>query len=167
MSKAFTSEETPDAPPVLGRPVTRVARGQERPMTPAGWRALVAEQAMLTQQRLDEPDRERRAQLEHRLAVVAATLESVRVVEPPPPDGTVRFGSEVVLRWDDGKTQRVRLVGPDELDGRDGLKGGGDDARAISVESPLARTLLELHEGDEVEVERPRGVATATLVSVR
>lgn len=127
-------------------------------MTPGGWKALVAEQAQLTAARLDEQDPERRAQLEHRLAVVSATLESVRVVEPPPADGTVRFGSEVTLTWDDGKTQRVRLVGPDEADGKDGR---------ISIESPLARTLLELHEGDEVEVERPRGVATATLVSVR
>jgi transcription elongation GreA/GreB family factor len=35
-----------------------------------------------------------------------------------------------------------------------------------SVESPLARTLLEQKEGDEVEVPRPRGVATARLVRV-
>lgn len=127
-------------------------------MTPAGWKALVAEQARLSEARLQEKDPERRAQLEHRLAVVGATLESVRVVEPPPPDGTVRFGSEVTLAWDDGRTQVVRLVGPDEADGRDGR---------ISVDSPLARTLLELHEGDEVEVQRPRGAVVATLVSVR
>jgi transcription elongation GreA/GreB family factor len=39
-------------------------------------------------------------------------------------------------------------------------------AQNISVESPLARTLLEQREGDEVEVIRPRGVATARLVRV-
>jgi len=157
VSKAFTSEETPEAP-VLGRPVARAARGQERPMTPEGWRALVAEQQQLTAERQAETDAGRRAQLEHRLAVVSATLESVRVVEPPPPDGTVRFGSEVTLAWDDGRAQQVVLVGPDEADGKQGR---------ISVESPLARSLLELREGDEVEVERPRGTATATLVSVK
>ncbi len=157
MSKAFTSEETEDAP-VLGRLVVRAPRGQERPMTPAGYRALVAEQARLTGERLDASDEGHKAQLEHRLAVVAATLESVRVVEPPPPDGTVRFGSEVTLAWGDGQTQRVRLVGPDEADGKEGR---------ISVESPLARALLEHREGDELEIDRPRGVATATLVAVR
>lgn len=157
MSKAFTSEETPDEP-VLGRQVTRAARGQERPMTAAGYKALVAEQQAVTESRPLEKDPARRAQLDHRLALLNATLESVRVVEPPPADGTVRFGSEVTLTWDDGKTQVVRLVGPDEADGKDGR---------ISVESPLARTLLEQHEGDEVEVVRPRGVAMATLVSVR
>jgi transcription elongation GreA/GreB family factor len=146
VSKAFTSEETPDEP-VLGRPVQRAARGQERPMTPEGYQALLAEQRSLQGAKTDE--------LKHRLAVVNATLESVRVVTPPPPDGTVRFGSRVTLEWDDGRVQAVRLVGPDEASGNE-----------ISVESPLARTLLEQREGDEVEVTRPRGVATARLVRV-
>lgn len=146
MSKAFTSEETEDAP-VLGRPVQRAARGQERPMTPEGYRALVAERERLLGGKTDE--------LKHRLAVVSAILESVRLVTPPPRDGTVRFGSTVTLQWDDGREQVVRLVGVDEAEGIN-----------ISVESPLARTLLEQKEGDEVEVTRPRGVATARLVRV-
>lgn len=146
MSKAFTSEETPDEP-VLGRQVQRVPRGQERPMTPAGYKALVAEQLALQGGKTDLE--------KHRLALVTATLESVRVVEPPPPDGTVRFGSTVHLEWDDGRAQVLRLVGPDEAAGT-----------SISVESPLARTLLEHHEGEEVEVERPRGTAVARLVRV-
>ncbi|MDP1823493.1 MAG: GreA/GreB family elongation factor [Archangium sp.] len=146
MSKAFTSEETEDAP-VLGRPVQRAARGQERPMTPEGYRALVAERERLLGGKTDE--------LKHRLAVVSAMLESVRLVTPPPRDGTVRFGSTVTLAWDDGREQVVRLVGVDEAEGKN-----------ISVESPLARTLLEQREGDEVEVTRPRGVATARLVRV-
>lgn len=146
MSKAFTSEEKEDAP-VLGRPVQRAARGQERPMTPEGYRALVAERERLLGGKTDE--------LKHRLAVVSAILESVRLVTPPPRDGTVRFGSTVTLQWDDGREQVVRLVGVDEAGGKN-----------ISVESPLARTLLEQKEGDEVEVTRPRGVATARLVRV-
>lgn len=146
MSKAFTSEETPDEP-VLGRPVHRAAPGQERPMTPEGYQALLAERARWVGGRTDQE--------KHRLALVNATLESVRVVTPPPRDGTVRFGSTVTLAWDDGRTQVVRLVGPDEAQGQH-----------ISVESPLARTLLEQKEGDEVEVTRPRGVAVARLVRV-
>jgi transcription elongation factor GreB len=68
----------------------------------------------------------------------------------------VRFGSTVTLEWEDGREQVIRLVGPDEAGGRD-----------VSVESPLARTLLEHHEGDEVEVERPMGTAMATIVRVK
>ena len=116
-------------------------------MTPEGYKALLAERERLLPGRTDEE--------KHRLAVVSATLESVRVVEPPPRDGTVRFGSTVHLAWDDGREQVVRLVGVDEAGGQN-----------ISVESPLARTLLEQREGDEVEVTRPRGVASARLVRV-
>ncbi len=127
-------------------------------MTPGGYKALVAEQQQLASSRPQVKEPEARAQLDHRLALLQATLESVRVVELPLADGTVRFGSVVTLSWEDGKTQVIRLVGPDEADGKDGR---------INVESPLARTLLEHHEGEEVEVVRPRGVSTATLVSVR
>lgn len=116
-------------------------------MTPEGYKALLAERERLLGGRTD-PEK-------HRLALVNATLESVRVVTPPPRDGTVRFGSTVTLAWDDGRTQVVRLVGPDEAGGTD-----------INVESPLAKTLLEQKEGDEVEVTRPRGVAVARLLRV-
>ena len=116
-------------------------------MTPEGYQALQAERDQLLGGKTDEQ--------KHRLAVLSATLESVRVVVPPLRDGTARFGSTVTLEWDDGRVQVVRLVGPDET-------AGGN----ISVESPLARTLLEQKEGDEVEVTRPRGVASARLVRV-
>ncbi len=116
-------------------------------MTPEGYKALVAERERLLRGRTDEE--------KHKLAVVTATLESVRVVEPPPKDGTVRFGSTVHLEWDDGRRQVVRLVGADEAGGQN-----------ISVESPLARTLLEQREGEEVEVNRPRGIASVRLVRV-
>ena len=155
MSKAFTSEETADEA-VLGRVVTRVPRGAERPMTPEGYKALLAEKEALLTARVGLRD-EARTAADHRLALVQATLESVRVVEPVPADGVVRFGSTVTLQWNDGRVQALRLVGPDEADGKDGR---------VSIESPLARTLLEQRAGDEVEVERPRGVATARLLSV-
>ena len=116
-------------------------------MTPEGYEALLAQRDRLVGGRTEE--------LKHQLALVNATLESVRVVTPPPADGSVRFGSTVTLEWDDGRVQLVRLVGPDEAAGKD-----------ISVESPLARTLLEQKQGDEVEVTRPMGVATARLVRV-
>jgi transcription elongation factor GreB len=162
VSKAFTDEESQD-PTVLGRKPVRVARGAERPITPEGYRALVAKVEALGRERaeaqtLPEPARAQRlADVEHRLAVASATVESVRVVEPQPPDGTVRFGSEVTLEWDDGRTQRLVLVGPDEAEPKSGR---------ISVEAPLARSLLGLARGDSVEVERPKGVETATITEV-
>ena len=143
-------------------------------MTPEGYQALQAERDRLLGGKTDEQ--------KHRVAVLNATLESVRVVTAPPRDGTARFGSTVTLEWDDGRVQVVRLVGPDELErSRPSAAGPSRGSEAedaprpatkpaqgqnISVESPLARTLLEQKEGDEVEVTRPRGVATARLVRV-
>ena len=166
MSKAFTSEETEDTS-VAGRPPQRVARGQERPITPDGHKALVDELARLeTSGRAEvrglsvEHEREQaKRQLEARVAMISATLESVRVVAlPETADGVVRFGSTVTLRWSDGRAQTVRLVGPDEADVKSGR---------LSIDAPLARALLDAREGSEIEVERPRGVEEATVERVR
>ncbi len=155
MSKAFTSEETPDEA-VLGRPVQRAARGAERPMTPEGYRALFTEQQRLRDDRAATTDEAQRATIDHKLSLLQATIESVRVIDVPPADGVVRFGSTVTLEWEDGRVQTLRLVGPDEANG----------AELLSVESPLARVLLEQKVGDEVEFVRPRGVANATVTAV-
>ncbi|MBL8921166.1 MAG: GreA/GreB family elongation factor [Myxococcaceae bacterium] len=166
MSKAFTSEETEDTS-VAGRPPKRVARGQERPITPEGHRALVDElealestgRAALRAMTVEHEREQAKRQLETRLAMIDATLESVRVVQPPEQDdGVVRFGSVVTLAWADGREQTVRLVGPDEADVKHGK---------LSIESPLARALLDAKEGSTVEVERPRGVEEATVTRVR
>lgn len=166
VSKAFTSEETEDTS-VAGRPPQRAARGLERPITPEGHRALVDalrrlegdERAALG---LMPPGAERdeaRRKHEARVAMVAATLESVRVVQPAEAeDGVVRFGSVVTLRWSDGRRQTVRLVGPDEADVKQGL---------LSIDAPLARALLEATLGATVEVDRPRGIEEATVEAVR
>lgn len=126
-------------------------------MTLAGWKALVSEKEKLEAQRPQTKEEAARAVLDHRLALVQATLDSVKVVDVPPADGTVRFGSTVTLDWEDGRTQTLTLVGPDEVDG----------PSRVSVESPLARALLEHHEGDEVEFDRPRGTTVATIVTVQ
>ena len=160
MSKAFTSEETEDTS-VAGRPPRRAARGQERPITPEGHRALVD-----ALQRLETEDRAVLHAMpagaerdEAKDAMLSATLESVRVVKPPEvDDGIVRFGSTVTLRWSDGRQQTVRLVGPDEAD----VKAG-----RLSIEAPLARSLLDATQGATIEVERPRGVEEAVLELVR
>ena len=163
MSKAFTDEESADSS-VVGRPVQRANRGEERPMTVEGHRALLEELRRLTE--VERPalkantalDAEARLkELEHRVALIAATLESVRVVPVAAGTGQARFGSTVSLRWSDGREQRLRLVGPDETDVKQGL---------VSIDSPLAQSLVGREVGDEVEVERPRGLETATVLSV-
>lgn len=70
---------------------------------------------------------------------------------------SIRFGSRVIIRWADGRTQVVRLVGPDEADAKKG---------EVSVESPLAAALLGSSQGDHVELVRPAGTLDGEIVSV-
>ena len=156
MSKAFTSEDIVDEQPA-GRVPERAAPGQERPITAEGHRELSeARRALVEQGR--PADEEARRDYEHRLALLSATLDSVRVVSPPESTETVAFGHRVDLEWEDGRTQTLQLVGPDEADARQGR---------ISVASPLARALVGLSVGDEGELDLPRGVETFALVSIQ
>ena len=161
MSKAFTDEEAKDVS-TLGRVIERAAPGEERPITAEGHRALLERRIELAAERAKVAattgvEREGRLDaLDHALALVAATIDSVRVEPDAPSDGTVRFGSTVALDWDDGRKTRLRLVGPDEADGKE----------RVSVASPLARQLLGRRRGETVEIERPRGSVEVTVREV-
>jgi transcription elongation GreA/GreB family factor len=155
MSKAFTDEEAL-ATTVPGRLVQRAPAGQERPVTPAGWARLQAAVAK-AKAALSAASADTKSEHEHRLALALATVESVRVVEVPAVDGVVRFGHQVEVAWDDGRTQVVQVVGPDEVGGRE----------QVSVSSPLGQALLGREVGALIELERPRGLLTGTIVAVR
>jgi transcription elongation GreA/GreB family factor len=72
-------------------------------------------------------------------------------------EGKVRLGARVRLEDEDGNETEYRLVTPDRADPAHG---------AVSVESPLGRALLGKSAGDDVIVERPRGAAEYTIVSI-
>jgi transcription elongation factor GreB len=164
MSKAFTSEETPELEPVV-RPPPRLAPGEVRYVTPEGRDALRAELARLAAERasaaaLPEAERGSRiADLDRRAAVVEATLAALTVLGPDAaPDGKVAFASWVTVEDADGRRTTWRIVGPDESAPRRGLLG---------VDSPVARALLGRAVGETVEVVRPGGTAELTIVDVR
>jgi len=164
VSKAFTSEETPDAAPVVRAP-PRLAPGEERYVTPEGHAALRAEAARLAAERaglagLPETERQSRvADLDARAAVVDATLAALTVLAPDAaPEGRVAFGRWVTVEDGAGARTTWRIVGPDEADPRRGL---------ISVDSPVARALLGREAGDAVRVQRPGGPADLQVVAVR
>jgi transcription elongation GreA/GreB family factor len=155
VSKAFTSEENESAG-IAGRAPERVVPGAERPITPDGYATLAARRdAWIAERRAVSAGSDRAAELDHRIAVVTATLENVRVVLPVASDGTARFGSRITLRWDDGRMQTVTLVGPDEAEGD-----------RVSVLAPLGRAHAFSPVGSTVEVVRPRGAAEATILAV-
>jgi transcription elongation factor GreB len=144
VSKAFTSEETPDTAPLV-RPPPRLAPGEVRYVTPEGMAALRGELA-----RLDRAD--------PRAVALEATLGALTVLgADAAPDGRVAFATWVTVEDEAGARRTWRLVGPDEADPRRGL---------LSVDAPLARALLGRAAGEVAEVERPGGTAELVVVSV-
>jgi transcription elongation factor GreB len=149
VSKAFTSEETPDEGPLTRRP-PRLSPGEVRWVTPEGQAelrgALEAARAART------PDGDARA------ALLEATLSVLTVRGPEgAPEGEAAFGRWVTVEEEDGRRSTWRLVGPDEADPRRGR---------LSAHAPLARALLGHRAGDVVEVERAGGARELTVVAV-
>jgi transcription elongation factor GreB len=164
VSKAFTSEETPEAE-LVARPPPRLAPGEVRYVTPEGQAALRAALAQL-QVELSELGRlppaaqeARRSELERRAGFLHATLAALTVLGPEAaPEGQVAFGRWVTVEDEDGERATWRIVGPDEADAK---------RRLVSVASPLARALLGRRAGDAATVHRPRGEVELTVVDVR
>jgi transcription elongation GreA/GreB family factor len=65
--------------------------------------------------------------------------------------GVATVGSVIDLRREDGETMTVEL----------------SSVGGVSPESPVGRAVIGRAEGDEVEVEAPRGTWKATIVSIR
>jgi transcription elongation factor GreB len=164
MSKAFTSEETPETE-LLGRSPPRLAPGEVRYVTPDGLASLRAALGRIEAERaaaateLAEPARAARlAQLDQRAALLGGTLAALTVLGPEAiPAGQVGFGSWVVVEDEDGARSTWRIVGPDEADAKHGL---------VSADAPLARALLGKAAGEAVLVRRPKGEVELTIVLV-
>lgn len=90
-------------------------------------------------------------EIDRRVRYLRKRLEDMRVVEySPEQEGRVFFGAWVEIENEDGDTKRFRIVGYDEIYGRNDY---------ISVDSPMARALLRKEVGDEVVVQVPDGEA--------
>ncbi len=99
-------------------------------------------------------------EIDRRVRYLSKRLETLRVVDTVPNDpGAIFFGAAVELEdTGSGETSCYRIVGPDETDAKLGW---------ISVDSPLARSLLKKRVIDEVEAVLPGGVARYLIVGVR
>lgn len=164
MSKAFTSEETPESELVV-RPPPRLAPGEVRYVTPEGQAALRRAVREVERQRSGlesaaPAEREaRQADLDRRAAFLQGTLSALTVLGPEAaPEGQVAFGSWVTVEDEAGERATWRVVGPDEADAK---------KRQVSVDAPLARALLGKRAGDTALVRRPKGEVELTIVEVR
>ena len=97
-------------------------------------------------------------EIDSRVRFLNKRLDELKVVDRPP-DNTDRiyFGAWVCLEDEAGAEQRWRIVGPDEFDLGQGL---------LSMDSPLARSLLGKALDDEVRVRSPSGEQTYYVTDI-
>jgi transcription elongation factor GreB len=147
-------------------------------ITPEGKRSLLTEQKALWLRRREvvaalsaaaaEGDRSENAEyiyrkkelreIDRRIRYLQKRLPDLNVVsQKPASSGQVFFGATVTLEDENEAILSYRIVGPDEFDHAE---------HYLSIDSPLARSLLKRELGDEVVVEVPNGRMTYYIVDI-
>lgn len=104
--------------------------------------------------------REQQGFIEGRIREIEAKLSNAQIIDVSdlPRNGKVVFGTTVVLADEEvGEERRYQIVGEDEAEAKEGR---------ISVTSPMARALIGKDEGDEIEVQTPRGPKGYEIIEV-
>lgn len=97
-------------------------------------------------------------EIDRRIHYLTKRIDNLEVVDRKPDDQEkVFFGAWIRLEDEEGGISCVRIVGADEFD----LKKGW-----ISLNSPMARSILGKRKGDEVLVKRPAGDTGMLIVDV-
>jgi transcription elongation factor GreA len=105
--------------------------------------------------------KERQSFIEGRIAEIEGKLSNAEIIDPATldADGCCVFGATVELEdVEKGATVTYQIVGEDEAD----IKLG-----KISVNSPIARSLIGKSAGDVAEVQAPGGVREYEILDVR
>jgi transcription elongation factor GreB len=147
-------------------------------ITPEGKRSLLTEQKALWLRRREvvaalsaaaaEGDRSENAEyiyrkkelreIDRRIRYLQKRLPDLNVVsQKPASSAQVFFGATVTLEDENEAILSYRIVGPDEFDHAE---------HYLSIDSPLARSLLKRELGDEVVVEVPNGRMTYYIVDI-
>ncbi|MGI5308264.1 transcription elongation factor GreB [Rheinheimera sp. WS51] len=91
-------------------------------------------------------------QIDSRVRFLRKRLEVLKIVNySPQQEGKVFFGAWVEIENDAGEIKKLRIVGPDEIYGRNDY---------ISIDSPMARSLLKQTVDSEITVQTPTGPKT-------
>lgn len=95
-------------------------------------------------------NKKRLREIDRRVRYLQKRLDCLKIVDYHPDQiGKVFFGAWVEIENDAGETKRFRIVGYDEIFDRNDY---------ISVDSPMARSLLKKQVGDEAVVKTEAGV---------
>jgi len=179
MSKAFVRESEGDDDEELEAP--EIPAATRNYITPAGHKRLKDELLQLID--VERPEvvrtvawaasngdrsengdyiygKKRLREIDRRIRFLTKRLDKAEVVDPAARESTdqVFFGATVLYATADGRENRVRIVGIDEVDPARGQ---------VSWISPIARALLKAREGDSVQLRTPVGVETLEVLEVR
>lgn len=94
---------------------------------------------------------------ELRIEEIEHILQNADIIKAPKDDNTVRLGSTVKLKSEEGKTKEFQIVGTVEADPLNGK---------ISDESPIGQALLGQKEGASVEIQTPADTTTYKIVDI-
>ncbi|MCG3864865.1 MULTISPECIES: transcription elongation factor GreB [unclassified Photobacterium] len=94
-------------------------------------------------------NKKRLREIDRRVRFLRKRLDVLKVIDySPQQDGKVFFGAWVEIENEAGETKTFRIVGPDEIYGRNDY---------ISIDSPMARALLSKEVDDDIVVTTPLG----------
>ncbi len=106
-----------------------------------------------------EAAKERQAYIEGRIQELSGILAQAEVIPPfkAPPE-RIQFGVKVkLLNLETNEIVAYRIVGPYEADPSSGT---------ISINSPLARSLIGKEIGEEIKVQTPSGTKTYEVLDI-
>lgn len=104
-------------------------------------------------------NKRRLREIDRRVRFLRRTLEEIKIVEyHPQQEGRVFFGAWVELEDEEENTLKFRIVGPEEIYGRQDY---------ISIDSPMARACLKKQVEDEVIVPTPTGPKTWFVIDIQ
>lgn len=97
-------------------------------------------------------------EIDRRVRYLQVRLPKLKIIDQPPSNQhQVYFAAWVTLEDNDGNENTYRIVGPDEID---------QQSNYISIDSPLANSLLKRNVDDKVTVETPGGKSTYWISAV-
>jgi transcription elongation factor GreA len=107
-----------------------------------------------------EAAKNEQAFVEGRILELEMLLASARVIDEKSKkdkSGIIQVGSTVTISEDGGAAEKYTIVGAAEANPREGK---------ISNESPIGRTILNHHAGEELNVEAPGGTFKVKIIKV-
>ncbi|MEE9412447.1 MAG: transcription elongation factor GreB [Methylococcales bacterium] len=97
-------------------------------------------------------------EIDRRVRYLQTRLPILKIIDQPPSNqDQVYFAARVTLEDEDGNENSYRIVGPDEID---------QQKNYISIDSPLAKSLLKRNVDDKVNIETPGGKLTYWITAV-